>query len=42
MRLDDLADNDVVISLLNNGCHSTFDRTGSINKNRRPGFALAE
>ena len=42
MRLDDLADNDVVITLLDNGGHTTFDCTGSIDKNRRPGFALAE
>src|SRR6266478_978128 len=31
-----------MISLLNNGCHTTFDRTGSIDKNRRPGFSLTE
>ena len=42
MRLDDLADDDVVISLLNNGCHTTFDRTGSIDENRRSRFALTE
>jgi len=42
MRLDDFADDDVVIPLLNNGCYTTFDRTGSIDKNRSSGFALTE
>src|SRR5215471_12842194 len=42
MRLDNFADDDVVIPLLNNGCYTTFDRTGSIDKNRSSGFALTE
>ena len=42
MRLDHLANDDVMISVLNNGRHPTFDRTGRIDQNRRPGLALAE
>ena len=42
MRLDDFADDDVVIPLLNNGGYTTFDRTGRIDKNRSSGFALTE
>jgi hypothetical protein len=42
MRLHDLTDNDVVISLFNNCRDATFDRSGSVDQNRRSGFALAE
>jgi hypothetical protein len=36
MRLDDLTDDDVVISLLDNGGHPTFDRARRIDQNRAP------
>ena len=42
MRLDDLADDDVVISQLDNGGHPTFDRARRIDQNRRSGCAAAE
>jgi len=42
VRLNNLTDDDVVISLLDNCGHPTFDRARSIDENWSAGFALAE